>query len=63
MTPRNSWAWLWLGRACEALGELREARRAYRRAVRLEAEGSFETDADERLEALNARMRTRDSTW
>lgn len=55
LTPHNSWAWSWLGQACEGKGDLAEARRAYRRALTLERRGSFETDAAERLEALQRR--------
>ena len=49
LTPHNAWAWCWLGKACEGLGETGEAAAAYRRAVALEVEGSFETDAPELL--------------
>jgi tetratricopeptide (TPR) repeat protein len=52
IVPRNSWAWVWLGRACEAMGELDEARSCYRRAMDAEEEGSYETDADELLANL-----------
>jgi predicted Zn-dependent protease len=52
LTPHNSWAWCWLGRACEGLGERTEAERAYRRAIELEEEGSFETDAPGLLASL-----------
>ena len=52
LTPHNAWAWCWLGRACEGLGEKGEARSAYRRAVELEAQGGFETDAAELLAKL-----------
>jgi hypothetical protein len=55
LAPHNSWAWLWLGRTCEALGELDEAATAYRAAVRREREGSFRTDASERLRDLERR--------
>src|SRR4029079_6135514 len=34
--PHTSWSWLWLGRAAEAIGEIDEARSAYRRAIRRE---------------------------
>ena len=47
--PWNAWAWCWLGRAHEALGELTDARAAYERAVALDPE---ETDAPELLTAL-----------
>jgi hypothetical protein len=58
LAPHNSWAWLWLGRAAEGIGELDEARAAYRRAIRREREGSFRTDALERLRALERRGAT-----
>lgn len=54
MVPLNSWSWCWLGQACEAMGDIAEARLAYGEAVRLEIEvGSFETDAAERLDRLD----------
>ena len=56
LAPHNSWAWLWLGRAAESIGELDEARVAYRRAIRREREGSFRTDALERLKELERRV-------
>ena len=52
IVPRNAWAWTWLGRASEEIGEPLQAVRCYRRAVRLEREGSYETDAGERLREL-----------
>ena len=52
LTPRNSWAWCWLGKACVSLGLDAEAKAAFERAIELEAIGSFETDADEMLRAL-----------
>ena len=52
LTPHNSWAWCWLGKACEGLGERDEAVGAYRRAIELEEEGSYETDAPELLAEL-----------
>ena len=52
IVPRNSWAWVWLGRACQAMGEREEAATAYRRAIEAEECGSYETDADELLAAL-----------
>jgi hypothetical protein len=52
LTPNNSWAWCWLGRACQGLGERGEAEAAYRRAIELEESGSFETDAPQLLEEL-----------
>ncbi|HVL96609.1 MAG TPA: tetratricopeptide repeat protein [Solirubrobacteraceae bacterium] len=56
LAPHNSWSWLWLGRAAESIGELDEARAAYRRAIRREREGSFRTDAPERLRELERRV-------
>ena len=55
IVPRNAWAWSWLGRASEEIGEPRQAAHCYRRAIRLERDGSYETDAGERLEALRRR--------
>jgi tetratricopeptide (TPR) repeat protein len=52
IAPCGSWNWCWFGRAAEAVGELAEARRAYERAVELEAEDSYDTDAAERLAKL-----------
>jgi tetratricopeptide (TPR) repeat protein len=57
IVPRNAWAWSWLGQACEGIGERREAVRCYRRAVRLERIGNYETDAAERLAKLERRGR------
>ncbi len=59
LAPHNSWAWLWLGRTCEALGEFEEAATAYRTAVRREREGSFRTDARQRLRDLERRSTPR----
>jgi hypothetical protein len=56
LAPHNSRSWLWLGRAAESIGELDEARSAYRRAIRREREGSFRTDAPERLRELERRV-------
>jgi tetratricopeptide (TPR) repeat protein len=52
LTPHNAWAWCWLGQACFATGDLAEARAAFERALACEAEGSFATDAGERLAQL-----------
>ena len=52
--PTNGWAWCWLGRAHEALGELTDARTAYRRAIALDPE---ETDAPDLLTALGEENR------
>jgi hypothetical protein len=59
LAPHNSWSWLWLGRTCEVLGELDEAAAAYRAAMRREREGSFRTDAAERLRDLERRTTAR----
>jgi ADP-ribosylglycohydrolase/serine/threonine protein phosphatase PrpC len=52
IAPHGSWNWCWYGYAAEAVGELAEARRAYRRAVELEESGDQETDAGDRLERI-----------
>ena len=53
LVPSNEWAWYWLGKACEALGETGEAQAAYRRAVEIEErDDADDTGASERLEAL-----------
>jgi tetratricopeptide (TPR) repeat protein len=52
IAPYGAWNWCWLGKVAEQLGEYAEARRAYRRAIDLEATGADETDARERLTAL-----------
>ena len=62
LAPHNSWAWLWRGRAAEALGELDEAATAYRTAIRRQREGSFRTDAAKRLRALERRSAARQSS-
>ena len=52
ITPRNSWAWMWLGVAAEGMGEHGEAGSHYAKAIELEKLGSYETDAQDRLDAL-----------
>jgi tetratricopeptide (TPR) repeat protein len=53
--PRNSWAWVWRGRAARDMGELAEARSCFQRAIRCEDEfEATETDAREFLAALDA---------
>jgi tetratricopeptide (TPR) repeat protein len=54
LCPKNSWAWCWFGKACVGKGEPEEARRAFERAIEVEAAGSFETDAEELLDELGA---------
>lgn len=51
LAPAGSWNWCWYGRAAQAIGELEEAKAAYRRAIELEP-GDQETDAAELLEEL-----------
>ena len=52
LLPRSPWGWTWLGEACEGQGEVDEAARCYRRAIRRAAAVGDETDADKRLERL-----------
>jgi tetratricopeptide (TPR) repeat protein len=52
LVPHNSWAWCWLGKACVGIGELSEARSAFGRAVGIEDEGGYATDARECLSEL-----------
>ncbi len=52
IAPAEPWAHCYLGQAAEELGELDEARAAYRRAVALSEEGGNDTDADMRLAVL-----------
>jgi tetratricopeptide (TPR) repeat protein len=59
VNPRNASAWMWRGKACEAIEEPEEAATCYRRAIELEEDGSFETDAEELLEALERRCGSR----
>jgi hypothetical protein len=54
IAPHGSWNWRWYGCAAEAVRELSEARRAYRRAVELEEAGDQETDAAELLERMTS---------
>lgn len=50
--PHNAWAWCWVGKACEQMGDAAEARLAYEQAVRIEQGGGFRTDAGGRLRTL-----------
>lgn len=52
IAPAEPWAHCYLGQAAEEVGELDEARAAYRRAVELTEEGGSDTDADMRLAVL-----------
>lgn len=56
----NGWAWYWLGIACEALADWEGAEYAYREAVMLEREGSFETDAQALLDLMPIRRERRE---
>lgn len=49
LVPADGWAWCWLGKACEAMGDLEQARSAYGRAIELD---DGETDAPEILAGL-----------
>lgn len=52
IAPNGPWTWCWYGRAAAAMGEVTEARRAWRRAIELTEAGGEETDAAELLWAL-----------
>ena len=52
LTPLNSWAWCWFGKACEAIDDRDGATEAYREAILLERDGADETDAPELLDAM-----------
>ncbi len=56
LAPWNGWAWCWFGRVCVELGELTDARTALLEALKIEADGGHETDADELLEQLGPRV-------
>ncbi len=49
LVPADGWAWCWLGKACEGMGEVEEARSAYEKAIELDGDG---TDAPELLVIL-----------
>jgi tetratricopeptide (TPR) repeat protein len=55
IAPQGSWNWCWYGKGAEAVGELDEARSAYRRALVLEEQGEAETEAAELLTRLEER--------
>ena len=54
LAPAGAWNWCWLGKAATAIGELEEARAAYRSAIALEEAGGDETDAPELLAAIGS---------
>ncbi len=54
IAPSHPWNWCWFGKAAEAVGEIAEARRAYQRAIALEEAGEDETEAWDRLAALDS---------
>lgn len=59
IAPEGAWNWCFYGQAAEAVGEVTEARRAYRRAIELDEpdeDGDIETDAPERLATLEERL-------
>ena len=58
LVPHNAWAWCWLGKACQELDQLTEARTAFEQAILLEEEGSFETDAAELLAQTMNQLRS-----
>jgi tetratricopeptide (TPR) repeat protein len=58
LVPADGWAWCWLGKACEAMGELEEARSTYEKAIELDG---GETDAPELLVNLLDRSFRRES--
>ena len=58
LVPHNAWAWCWLGKACQGLNQLTEARTAFEQAILLEEEGSFETDAPELLAQITNEVRS-----
>ncbi len=53
LAPAGAWNWCWYGKAAQAIGELDEARAAFRRAIELEP-SSQETDAAGLLAELQA---------
>lgn len=58
LVPADGWAWCWLGKACEAMGEFEEARSTYEKAIELPGD---ETDAPELLVNLLDRSFRRES--
>ena len=52
LVPADRWAWCWLGKACEAMGDVEEARSTFEKAIELDGD---ETDAPELLANLERR--------
>ncbi len=40
LVPADGWAWSWLGKACEAMGDLDEARNTYEQETELDGAGT-----------------------
>jgi tetratricopeptide (TPR) repeat protein len=56
IAPNSAWAWCWLGRGAEAIGEVDEARAAYRRSIELDDDDV--TEATDLLAALDEHDRS-----
>lgn len=57
LVPADGWAWCWLGKACEAMGDTEEARSTYAKAIELDGD---HTDAPKLLIAsLDRSLRER----
>lgn len=54
IAPHCAWNWCWYGKAAEAIGEVAEACKAYREALRLEQIEAIKTDALDRLASLES---------
>ncbi len=50
--PGNAWNWCMLGKACVELGETKEARQAFKRAIALERACGANTEAADELACL-----------
>lgn len=56
IAPNQPWAWRYRGLAAEAVGDPGDARRSYRRAIALTADGGEDTDALDLLATLDAQL-------
>lgn len=56
IAPGHPWNWCWYGRAAEAIGELAEARMAYKRTIELDDSDAAAVAAKVRLAALGSRQ-------